>query len=628
MGKVRLSINVKITLLFLMLSVLLIGTIGFINYTYSKADLEERILSDLAAISNSKATAIGILLEEDYEDLLDVTGRSMIKGALQAIEEGSGETAKLRSRILESVSTAKEASKTIEDITIIGMDGVVIASTDPAASGTDLSESIFFISGKQGFHLSAPYMRRGVFVYEMSAPITGPGKGSRDIVGVAKMIINETRLYDILRDYSGLGSTGETILGQRKGGDIVFLGPMRHRQNMRIRLRIPLKSMFAHPMKLAIGGKTGFATGRDYRGQEVFAAYYHIPLSDWGLVVKIDKQEAFQSIYNLRLQLILFSGLLFLLSALAIMQLARYITDPIEVLHQGTRIIADGNLGYRVKVSTSDEIGELASSFNDMAAHLQKITVSVDRLNEEIKERKIAEERLNEAVKVKTNFISTVSHEIRTPLAAVKEGINIVLDGILGPVNDEQKDFLARTRANVDRLTRLINEILDFQKLESGRMVLYKEENDIVRVAKEVYHVMAPLARQKGVAFKIIPEDHLPKAVFDRDRIAQVLTNLIDNAVKFTDKGEISVKISKGRDDLLITVSDTGRGISQEDMPRLFKSFEQLGKVRDSRGGTGLGLVISRDIVELHDGRMWAESEPGRGSEFHFTLPISTGNVN
>lgn len=622
MREIRFPISAKITLLFLMLSILMIGAISFIDFTYTKGDLEKRILTDLVAVSNAKATTIKTLVEEDFEDVRDVANRVMIKNPLAKIAAGSGEITALKAQIFTGVESAEESSKTIENVTIIGMDGKVLVSTSPGITGDDFSESVFFINGKKDIYLGLPFMYRGKFVYEMSAPIVNTEQGGNEVVGVARVMIDQTRLYNILRDYSGLGNTGETVLGKRRGDDILFIGPLREQHNRKSKLRIPIKSKLAIPMRAAINKKTGFGVGLDYRGIEVLTAYYYIPISDWGLVVKIDKKEAFKPIDDLRLQMILFSCLLFLMSALAVMSVVRYITEPINTLREGTRVVAEGDLGYRVEVNTKDEIGDLAASFNEMTAHLKKITVSVDRLNKEIDDRKAAEEKLSEALKVKSGFIQTVSHELRTPLAAVREGINIVLDGILGKVNDEQRDFLTKTKTNVERLTRLINEILDFQKLESGKMTLTIEDNDINKIVRDVYDIMEPLAKQKNLNFTLAVDPGLPIMRFDKDRIAQVLTNLIANAIKFTDTGNISISTLLDNDRVHIAVMDTGRGISSDDMPRLFKSFEQLGRPRDRRGGTGLGLIISKDIVELHQGSMWAESEIGKGSTFYITLPI------
>ena len=242
---------------------------------------------------------------------------------------------------------------------------------------------------------------------------------------------------------------------------------------------------------------------------------------------------------------------------------------------------------------------------------------------QDISERKKVENALREVINMKTDFTSTVSHELRTPLAAIKEGISIVLDGTSGAISKDQKEFLDIAKKNVDRLTRIINDILDFQKLESGKMVFNIQPNDINEVAKEIEKIMRSVIERKGLALTFELDEKLPKVQFDRDRIIQVFTNLINNALKFTERGSIKIQTGRIDNSIVISVKDTGIGIKESDIPLLFERFKQLdsGMTRKP-GGTGLGLSISKDIIEKHNGKIWVESEIGKGSVFSFTLPI------
>ena len=241
----------------------------------------------------------------------------------------------------------------------------------------------------------------------------------------------------------------------------------------------------------------------------------------------------------------------------------------------------------------------------------------------DITKRKQAEQKLKEAMEIKSQFISMASHELRTPLTAIKEGIAIVMDGSTGKINDEQEDFLGMAKRNVDRLARLINDVLDFQKLEAGGIEFNIQEKDINEVVKEVYETMVPLTKEKGLNFVVKLDENLPKARFDNDKIIQVLTNIVNNAIKFTEKGTITVTTSKQDNVVCVAVQDTGPGVKKEDIPKLFHKFEQLAKKDDRKiGGTGLGLAISKEIVEKHNGEIWAESKHGKGITFYFTLPV------
>jgi len=242
---------------------------------------------------------------------------------------------------------------------------------------------------------------------------------------------------------------------------------------------------------------------------------------------------------------------------------------------------------------------------------------------EDITEHKKAEEKIKEIANMKSEFISNVSHELRTPMTAMKEGIDLVLDGLAGDINEEQKELLGIAKKNVDRLTRLINDVLDFQKLESGKMKFNLEANDVNQIVNDVYKIMVFPAKNVDLDFLLELDQNLPKVKFDSDKITQVLTNLVNNAMKFTEKGNITIKTSKTKDAVQVSVSDTGYGIKKEDLPKVFDGFEQLSSGGQRKtGGTGLGLTISKEIVEQHGGKIWVESELGKGSKFMFTLPL------
>lgn len=234
-----------------------------------------------------------------------------------------------------------------------------------------------------------------------------------------------------------------------------------------------------------------------------------------------------------------------------------------------------------------------------------------------------------EVDRMKSEFISTTSHELRTPLAAIKESVMLILDGVTGEASEGQKRFLGIAQRNIERLTNLINDVLDISKIETGKMELKKIANDVNGIIGEVLASMDFLAKQNQLALKSELAADLPKVMCDTDRITQVLVNLIGNAVKFTPAGGRVTVVSRPiAGDLVkeveISVSDTGAGIAKEDFSKLFTKFGQLdGSLTRRPGGTGLGLAICKELIEKHGGRIWAESEVGKGSKFIFVLPIA-----
>jgi signal transduction histidine kinase len=237
-------------------------------------------------------------------------------------------------------------------------------------------------------------------------------------------------------------------------------------------------------------------------------------------------------------------------------------------------------------------------------------------------ERKKVELKLKKALEARAELVNIVSHDLRIPLTAIKEGIGIVLAGEAGAINDEQKDFLGLAKTNIDRLTRLITDFLDIQKMAADRQRFNMQKNDVNELIRDVHRTMKPVAGQKGIDFCIEVEEGLPRINFDYDGITRVVTNLVSNALRFTAKGGIVIRTKKDNSKIVVAVSDTGCGISAEDMKLLFTKYGQLSSatVKDEES-TGLGLVISKQIVEYHGGKIWAESRPGRGTTFFFYLP-------
>jgi PAS domain S-box-containing protein len=242
----------------------------------------------------------------------------------------------------------------------------------------------------------------------------------------------------------------------------------------------------------------------------------------------------------------------------------------------------------------------------------------------DVTDRKRAEEELKETMEMKSQFISTVSHELRTPMTSMKEAVSIVRDGLAGKLNPDQKRFLDIAQRNLDRLARLIDDVLDFQKLSAGKMRLRLEARPPGPVVEEAYTTMLPQAAKSQVDLSLDLETNLPAVVCDADRIVQVLTNLLSNALKFTPEGgRVRLSVHRRAEQLAIRVSDTGYGIPQEDLPKLFSQFFRVQRPGKEIKGTGLGLAIASRIVTGHGGRIEVESELGKGTTFTVLLPCA-----
>jgi signal transduction histidine kinase len=259
---------------------------------------------------------------------------------------------------------------------------------------------------------------------------------------------------------------------------------------------------------------------------------------------------------------------------------------------------------------------ELVQSFADQAV----IAIENVRLFDEIQEKS---RQLQEASEHKSRFLANMSHELRTPLNAILGYTELIQDGIYGAPSEKMLAVLERISRNGKHLLGLINDVLDLTKIEAGQLALSLDNYSIRDVVHGVYSAVEPLAASKNLTFTVDMPKDLPPGRGDERRLTQVLLNLVGNAIKFTDKGEVSIKASASDGAYNLAVHDTGPGISEADQQKLFQEFQQAdNSITKTKGGTGLGLAISKRIIEMHGGRIWLESRLGVGSTFSFTLPI------
>jgi signal transduction histidine kinase len=223
----------------------------------------------------------------------------------------------------------------------------------------------------------------------------------------------------------------------------------------------------------------------------------------------------------------------------------------------------------------------------------------------------------------KSQFLANMSHELRTPLNAILGYTELILDSIYGDVPDKARVTLERIQSNGRHLLGLINDVLDLSKIEAGQLTLSLGDYSIKDVIHNVYGAVESLATSKNLSLNVeLPKD-LPPARGDERRLTQVLLNLVGNAIKFTDAGEVAIKTSIADGTFTVAVHDTGPGIAENDQGKIFEEFQQAdSSTTKQKGGTGLGLAIAKRIIEMHGGRLWVESELGRGSTFSFTIPV------
>ena len=288
---------------------------------------------------------------------------------------------------------------------------------------------------------------------------------------------------------------------------------------------------------------------------------------------------------------------------------------PLKIENKLTGILLVGEK-LSGEIFDGQELEVLAVLANQVAISLENA-----RLYEELS---ASNAQLMQASRLKSQFLASMSHELRTPLNSIIGFSKVLLNRLDGDLTERQETYIRSVHNSGTHLLQLINGILDFSRIEAGKVEMVSEEVDLHELIDECIESSMPLARGKQLKLEKNVPLELPRLVADRTKVKQILLNLLSNAIKFTTQGRVLVSVQAEPEAVRVRVSDTGIGIRQEDLTRLFEPFQQLDNpVARGAGGTGLGLAISKKFVELHGGKIWAESRENQGSTFHFTLPLS-----
>jgi two-component system sensor histidine kinase GlrK len=280
--------------------------------------------------------------------------------------------------------------------------------------------------------------------------------------------------------------------------------------------------------------------------------------------------------------------------------IARSISRPLAVIKAKTVEISRGNFKGDLEVSSPPVIAELATAINVMSQKLQVVD------------------------NIKSGFFSHMSHELRTPLASIKEGTNMLLDGLGGKASEKQQRILTIIIQECNRMIELVNSLLDLSKMEGGMLTYHFAETSRPGLVRQSVIELGPLAEAKSISIENNIET-LPPVQVDQERILQVFRNIIGNAIKFTqENGHIKLDARVMADRVEIAVQDTGIGIPQEDLGRIFIKFQQVIPAKGEKiKGTGLGLATVKQIIMAHGGKVWATSQLGQGSTFYISLPLA-----
>lgn len=656
------SIQRKLAIVMLLVSMIIGLTMLVVADAASKASIEEQVKSKLDSVTKSRASHVKEFLNRYVEGLSLVSSRTQLRLSLDSYnKDGKIEHKEKMRRILnDAISSIKD----FKDIFILNLDGKVVVSTDENLENRDYSNEEFFVKGRGGNNLffvsdenSEPFFR-----------LSGPLLLNEELIGVTVIISKANSLFEIFSDYTGMGETGELYLIDKDGYMITpprFEGPtgFKHKvdtQEANLCLRehtqegLP-KEMEEIPIIYV-----------DYRGVNVLGTHAYIPEMEWCMLTEIGEAEAFLPYLNLQRNLILIAVVFVIFSLVISVLVSRSITKPIVKLRDVASEIGKGRLDTKIEVESKDEVGELASAFRQMTEDLRvyqaQIRKHAEELEEKVKERtKELDTKIKELTETKTavlnmmedtdetnkeliktqeelkkslselkemdikknQFISIAAHELKTPLTSIHGFSQLLQDRKVANNFTKRNKYLKIMDHETKRLAKLVTDILDLSRIDLGTVKLSLDEVDVNELVKGLEREMDVQIKGKGLKSEYDVEKDIPRIVTDREKLTEILINLIINAVKYTSEGIITVNVLRENKKMHFVVKDTGIGIVKEKQGKIFERFYQIDSSYTRKTpGVGLGLALCKEFVELLGGKIWIESELGKGSEFHFTLPL------
>ena len=611
------------------IAIVVTGTVVLLfTYFIARAELREQVFESMEGVVSRTSGEVELALRDSSPVLDSLAADPKLVADIQAYAADSPGNQAIGGDLARLMSVGSSGSASVTGILVTTVGGTVIASVKVPADAGALKNAdpqllselkpghpvVTFDVGSQGLRI--------IKVFPISKP------GSNQVTGAVVSNTRSPELESELCDTSGLGAGGRILLSDRVAGKISVAyfrnngGGVGSTTVGRL-IRLPMNSEAA-PAKAARGEK-GEGESQGLFGHEVVSSWDSIPEAGWGVTATTDSSDAFAAIDRLRdvsilvILVLLVGGL-----ALAYM-IARTAARPLKDLQNGVKAIAAGDLSTRVTISDGVEVTELANEFNSMAGRLKDL---YDNLEGKVQERTIelqeANDRLKEFDDLKSEFVSMASHELRSPMASMKMGVSTVLREMIGPLNEDQKLMLGIAERNIDRLTTLTSELLDLTKIEAGQLDILPAEVDLGTLAAEVVEADRPLAQHEGVDLVLAAPEEPVMVTCDRDRIYQVIQNMVGNALNFTEEGSVTVSVAKETADRArVCIKDTGLGIPDDAIETIFDKWSRAhAETRSEKRGTGLGLAISKGIVEAHGGSVTLQSKVGTGTTVCFTLPL------
>ena len=614
-----------------------------VEYYSSKSAIEQRVIEHLTSIADLKKRELNGWLEERLTDTSVIARNKVLAAAATSLLQQrrrfesvdqlmNSETGRINyKRVVENLHALKEFYKHYNIISIIdGANGEVVISTYPDIVGKTLSSFNGYIDilEKKEVAVKDIYTSeltgQNCMTYFCPVLMTDPFtlESIDVIIGVILLDVNvKNSIEPLIRNWPGMGKTGETLLVRREGDSILYLNGLRHKQDAALKFASPIKSAVDIPSVLSSGGKEGIEESKDYRNVHALSAYRHIPVLNWGLVAKQDLKEAFAPVEKLKNRVIVLISFCIIIVIAIGVSFANRITQPILQLAQGAKSIASGNLDHRISVVSQNEVGLLAGEFNQMAAKLKESYSNLEQKVEERTSQLLRAERLAAV----GELAAEVAHEINNPLGGLRNFASMLENE---PENISQtKKYATLMLEGLKRVEMIVKRLLTF----SRPYTLHISENDVTAIVNSSLEFIEHRIEPCHVLIQKEFNDSLPPVFVDADHISQALINIMVNAREsMPNGGRLTIKTDackKHQECVTVWISDTGCGISDGIVDKIFEPFFTT-KNKEGEKGLGMGLAISKRIIEDHHGEISVESKVRQGTTFGVCLPCRNVRAN
>ncbi len=610
------KINRKLIINFLLIGLVPILILGLLSINIMKNGLQNEISSKVLNLGEAKEAQVFAYLDSIESRTIDFASEGFIKNNLEKINKGEDvpETTEILNNYL--IINKKSLDATIGGIFIMDLNGKIVASTHNEEMGKDESKDDYFIEGSKKVFTTE---LRGHKHFGLTNPliVTTPliDLETGEFLGVIANIFDSRKIQEILSGQfqiekgaisgqRGKTKTLETYLVNRNKEMFVLpksLEGQKYNEDFggMIVDTLPVQKCIEESKEIV-------DVYDNFRSEEVIGASMCISKQEWVLLVEVHTEEAFIPIKTMFFIFGSILGFFLLFAIFSGFISAKRISRPIEKIYRATEELEKGNFDIKTNIKTGDELEKLGEVFNKTARVF--------------KQRDEEHKQLEHA---KTEFLSITSHELRSPMTPMKAQLQMLMGEYFGKLNDKQKKSLDIVLRNTTRLDNIIVDFLEISRIEAARLKFNFIKTNLTEHINRLVEEMKGFMPEKNIEV-VAKIDKLPVIEADPDRVMQVLRNLINNAKKFSpDNSKIFVNVKLQENMILFSVKDQGIGIKPENQKRIFEPFFQAEQTMYRKsGGTGLGLAIIKGIVESQEGKVWIESEKGKGTTFYFTVPL------